>query len=61
MFILNMPTDHRMICVDDNTKRYLEVNGFCPVSRIASGEWVFMKTKELLDMLSSRKGGNQDV
>lgn len=60
MFILNMPTDDSLVLVDYLTKKYLESKGFCPVSR-KKGKWAFKRTDELLNILSSRKGGNQDV
>lgn len=44
------------VLVDTPTKDYLISLGYCTVG-FGKGQWYFKKTKELLDILSSRKGG----
>lgn len=47
------------VLVDTPTKEYLISLGYCVVG-YSSGQWCFRKTKELLDILSSRKGGKTE-
>lgn len=60
MFIKNDQkyNTHDYVKVDYATKRYLETAGFPPLA-YQKGKWIFKKTKQLVNILSSRKGGTQ--
>ncbi len=58
MFIRNfssIPSDS-IVLVDAGTKKYLESIGFCVLS-CSNGKFAFTKSEDLLDKLSSWKGG----
>ncbi len=58
MFIRNFSSilSDSIVLVDADTKKYLESIGFCVLS-CSNGKFAFTKSEDLLDKLSSGKGG----